>query len=426
MTKQLRTRNLKLLILTQYFPPEVGAPQNRLFELAVRLKRIGVDVSVLTAIPNYPQMKIYDGYEGKDYLYEEIEGIPVHRASIYLPKSKSIIQRLLNYFSFVYSSAKVGKNKIGDVDVIMCESPPLFLGYSALYLKRKKKAKLIFNVSDLWPESAEKLGVVTNKWVLKLAYNLEAKLYRKSVLVTGQTQGICKSINERFPEVKTYWLPNGVDVSYYNPSSVTSNWRKDNGFQVNDIFFLYAGIIGLAQGLEIILSAAEKVMLRQAQHPEFKHIKFILLGSGPEKEKLQAIKQEKQLTNVYFFDAVSKAQMPQIVQASDVSVIPLRKLELFLGAIPSKIFENLAMEKAVILAVDGEARELFVNQGKCALYSEPENVEDLVKNVLLLANDASLRKQLGERGRMYVEQSFNRNTIAQNFYNELIKYAGKN
>ncbi len=407
---------MKLLILTQYFPPEVGAPQNRLFELAVRLKKIGVDVTVLTAMPNYPQMKIYNGYEDKKYLYEEIEGIPVHRSSIYLPKSKSIIQRLLNYFSFVYSSAQVGKNKIGDVDVIMCESPPLFLGYSALYLKRKKKAKLIFNVSDLWPESAEKLGVVTNKWMLKLAYNLEAKLYSKSVLVTGQTQGICKNITERFSEVKTYWLPNGVDVSYYNPLTVKGNWRIENGFTDNDILFLYAGIIGLAQGLEIILSAAEKVMLRQAQQTEFKHIKFILLGSGPEKEKLQAIQTEKQLTNVYFFDAVSKMQMPSIIQASDVSIIPLRKLELFLGAIPSKIFENLAMKKPVILAVDGEARELFVNQGKCALYSEPENVDDLVKNILLLFNNSTLRKQLGEKGRSYVEQNFNRNTIAQNFH----------
>jgi glycosyltransferase involved in cell wall biosynthesis len=268
---------------------------------------------------------------------------------------------------------------------------------------------LIFNVSDLWPESAEKLGVVTNKWMLKLAYNLEAKLYRKSVLVTGQTQGICKSINQRFQEVKTYWLPNGVDVSYYNPSTVKGNWRKENGFQENDILFLYAGIIGLAQGLEIILSAAEKLKGNSA-------IKFILVGSGPEKEKLQTIQKEKQLMNVYFFDAVSKTQMPQIVQASDVSIIPLRKLELFLGAIPSKIFENLAMEKPVILAVDGEARELFVNQGKCALYSEPENVEDLVRNVVLLANDSLLRKQLGEKGRVYVEQSFNRNTIAQNFH----------
>ncbi|MES2515818.1 MAG: glycosyltransferase family 4 protein [Bacteroidota bacterium] len=404
---------MKLLILTQYFPPEVGAPQNRLFELAVRLKKLGIEVSVLTAMPNYPQMKIYEGYEGKSYVYEEIEGIPVHRTSIYLPKSKSIVQRLLNYFSFVYSSARVGKKKVGDVDVIMCESPPLFLGYSALYLKRKKKAKLIFNVSDLWPESAEKLGVVTNTQMLKLAYRLEEKLYRKSVLVTGQTQGICKSINQRFPSVKTFWLPNGVDVSYYNPYTVTGNWRKVHGFTESDVLFLYAGIIGLAQGLEVILKAADQLKGQP-------HIKFILLGSGPEKQKLLTIKMEKQLSNVFFFDAVSKNQMPQIVQASDVSVIPLRKLELFLGAIPSKIFENLAMEKPVILAVDGEARELFVNQGQCALYSEPEDAIELSKNVLLLANDPALRKQLGERGRIYVEQSFNRDTIAEKFYKTLM------
>ncbi len=403
---------MNLLILTQYFPPEVGAPQNRLFELAVRLKKLGVNVIVLTAMPNYPQMKIYKGYENKNYCFEEIEGIPVHRSSIYLPKSKSIVQRLLNYFSFVYSSAKIGNSKIGAVDVIMCESPPLFLGYSALYLKRKKRAKLIFNVSDLWPESAEKLGVVTNQWMLKLAYSLEEKLYQKSILVTGQTQGICKSINQRFPSVKTYWLPNGVDVYYYNPLTVSGNWRADNGFSDKDVLFLYAGIIGLAQGLEIILSAAEALK-------EQTSIKFILLGSGPEKEKLQLIKQTKQLNNVYFFDAVSKVKMPEIVKASDVSIIPLRKLELFLGAIPSKIFENLAMEKPIILAVDGEARELFVNQGQCALFSEPENVEDLVKNIQLLASDPLLRKQLGEKGRVYVEHSFNRNVIAQSFNNIL-------
>lgn len=407
--------NLKLLILTQYFPPEVGAPQNRLFELAVRLKSLGVDVSVLTAMPNYPQMKIHEGYENKKYVYEEIEGIPVHRASIYLPKNKSIIQRLLNYFSFVYSSAKIGIHKIGEVDVIMCESPPLFLGYSALYLKRKKNAKLIFNVSDLWPESAEKLGVVTNKWMLKLAYRLEKKLYHKSILVTGQTQGICKNINERFPSVKTFWLPNGVDVSYYNPETVNGNWRKENGFLDSDILFLYAGIIGLAQGLEIILNVANRVKMNPS-------IKFIFVGSGPEKDKLRSMAKEMQLSHVYFFDAVSKSQMPQIVQASDVSIIPLRKLDLFLGAIPSKIFENLAMEKPVILAVDGEARELFVNQGQCALYSEPENADELASNVLLLANNMDLRLQLGKRGRIYVEEYFNRNTIAENFHNTLLKY----
>lgn len=404
---------MKLLILTQYFPPEVGAPQNRLYELAVRLSHLGIDVTILTAMPNYPQMKIYKGYEGKKYHFEEKDGLKIHRSSISLPKNKGIIQRLLNYFSFVYSSAIVGKNKIESIDVIMCESPPLFLGYSAMYLARKKKAKLIFNVSDLWPESAEKLGVVTNKWMLKLAYNLEEKIYRKSIIVTGQTQGICKNIQHRFNDVKTYWLPNGVDVSFYNPHEVQSQWRENNGFAQSDILFLYAGIIGLAQGLEIILQAAEKLISQP-------HLKFILLGSGPEKEKLQRIQKEKRLSNVYFYDAVSKAQMPQIVKAADVSLIPLKKLELFLGAIPSKIFENLAMEKAVILSVDGEARELFVNQGQCALFSEPENVNDLIKNIELLVSNPELRYQLGKKGRAYVNEHFNRDTIAKKFYQCLV------
>jgi len=404
---------LKLLILTQYFPPEVGAPQNRLFELAVRLKKAGVDVSVLTAMPNYPQMKIHEAYVGKKYVFETLEGIPVHRSSIYIPKSKSIIQRLMNYFSFVYSSGRTGVNKVGDVDIIMCESPPLFLGWAALYLKRKKKAKLIFNVSDLWPESAEKLGVVTNKWMLKLAYNLEEKLYKRSALVSGQTQGICKNINQRFPQVPTYWLPNGVDVSYYDPTAVSGNtWREKNKFNSNDVLFLYAGIIGLAQGLEVILHAAQLVK----DKPE---LKFILLGSGPEKEKLLKLKADLQLENVIFVDGVSKKEMPEIVAASDVSVIPLKKMDLFLGAIPSKIFENLAMQKPILLGVDGEARELFIEQGKCGLYFEPENHNALAEAAIKISTDTQLRKQLGENGRKYVSEKFNRDTIATAFYERI-------
>ena len=180
------------------------------------------------------------------------------------------------------------------------------------------------------------------------------------------------------------------------------------------MLFLYAGIIGLAQGLEIILKTADQLKVQP-------HLKFILLGSGPVKEELLNYKNEKKLGNVYFFDAVQKTQMPAIIKAIDVSIIPLRKLDLFLGAIPSKIFESLAMEKPIILGVDGEARELFVNQGKCALYSEPESVESLTGNVLKLANDANLRKQLGEQGRKYAEQNFNRNTIAEKFYTNLLR-----
>ncbi len=404
---------MKLLILTQYFPPEVGAPQNRLFELAVRLQKLGIDISILTAMPNYPQMKIYEGYKNKNYVYEEIEGLKVHRSKIFVSKSKSIINRLRNYFSFVLSSAKVGKRIKGDFDFLMCESPPLFLGYSAMHLARKKNARLIFNVSDLWPESAEKLGVVTNKLLLKLAYNLEKKLYKKSVLVTGQTQGICANINQRFPTIKTYWLPNGVDLSYYNPEKIQeTNWRQKNNFSSDDFIFLYAGIIGIAQGLEIILHAAKN----------FKNIsslKFVLMGSGPEKEKLMQLKTEFKLENVFFLEPVSKKEMPFVLKSINAAIIPLKKLDLFLGAIPSKIFENLAMEVPILLGVDGEARELFITKGNCGLFFEPESETDLIQKILELTTHKNLALQYGKDGRLFVNAFFNRENIALQFYKQL-------
>lgn len=404
---------MKLLILTQYFPPEVGAPQNRLFELAVRLQKAGVDITVLTAMPNYPQMQIHAAYAGKNYVYEELQGLKIHRSSIYVSKSKSILARLWNYFSFVISSARTGGKLPERFDFLMCESPPLFLGYSAMYLSRRKKAKLIFNVSDLWPESAEKLGVVTNRQLLSLAYSLEAKLYKRSALVTGQTQGICTSIQQRFPAVHTYWLPNGVDLSYYNPSVIKkTDWREKNNFSDSDFLLLYAGIIGIAQGLEVILHAAEKLRSKPA-------VKFILMGSGPEKQKLTELKERLGLANVFFLDAVTKKEMPGILKSVNAAVVPLKKLDIFLGAIPSKIFESLAMELPVLLGVDGEARELFIKQGNCGIYVEPENARALADAALTLTEDRVMTARLGANGRQFVNSHFNRENIAEAFHQRL-------
>ena len=406
--------------MTQYFPPEVGAPQNRLFELAIRLHKLGVDITVLTAMPNYPQMEIYPDYKGKKYHYEEMEGLKIHRASIYVSKSKSIVNRLRNYFSFVRSSASVGNKKLGNFDFLLCESPPLFLGYSAMRLARKKKAKLIFNVSDLWPESAEKLGVVNNKTLLKMAYNLEKKLYKRASLVTGQTQGICANINQRFPDVKTYWLPNGVDLSYYNPATIPpSNWREVNGFASSDFIFLYAGILGIAQGLETILHAAKNL-------EKSPHVKFVFIGSGPEKDQLISLKNKETLTNVYFLDAISKKEMPGVLKSVDATIIPLRKLDLFLGAIPSKIFENLSMEIPVLLGVDGEARQLFIEQAKAGYYFEPENVTELTAAIHQLIQDKDQARQLGVNGRAFVNQHFNREIIANQFFERITLLSSEN
>ena len=403
---------MKLIILTQYFPPEVGAPQNRLYEMAIRLQKKGVEIEVLTAMPNYPSMEIHEEYKGKWYVREEMNGMRIHRAWIWVGKSKSILPRLLNYFSFVFTSLWIGCFKLSKADYLLCESPPLFLGISAVLFKRTKKAKLIFNVADLWPESAEKLGLITNKTLLKITSRLEEYLYKSSALITGQAQGIVKNIQQRFPSKTVYWLPNGVDLSFYNPDKTSTRWREENGFAPNDFIILYAGIIGHAQALEIVLKSAALTKKQPA-------IKWILLGSGPEKEKLLAMQKEMNLTNVYFYPPVPKSTMPEILKAVDASLVPLRKIDLFLGIIPSKVFEAMAMKIPLLLGVDGESKELFIEQGKAGLAFIPEDAEDLVKNALHLYNNKEESLKFGENGRSYAEANFNRDTIAEKFYNFL-------
>jgi len=403
---------MRLLILTQYYPPEIGAPQNRLHELAIRLQSKGIEVEVLTALPNYPKMVLSESYKNGKNREEIIDGIVVHRSWIHVSQSKSIISRLLNYFSFVWSSYWRGR-KLNRFDFLMVESPPLFLGYSALFLSKKLDAKLIFNVSDLWPESAEKLGIVTNKFLLKLAYNLEAKCYQKSHLISGQTQGIVDDIQKRFPHKNVFWLPNGVDVDFYDPDKIESgDFRKRNGFKDSDLLFFYGGILGYAQGLEVILKAADLLIKKNK-------IQFIIQGSGPEKEKLKALKDSLKLTNVTFLEPVQKHEMPTILKAIDVALVPLKKLDLFQGAIPSKVFEALAMKKPLLLGVDGEARSYFIEKGQAGKYFEPENEQELAACAVFFAENPEELKRLSENARDYVSKYFDRNQIANSFHSKL-------
>ena len=399
---------MKILILTQYYPPEIGAPQNRLHEIAVRLKANNMEVDVLTAMPNYPKMEIFKDYQKGKIKNEIIDGVNVIRAKIYVSKSKSIVSRLLNYFSFVWSSYWRGKS-LGNYDYLMVESPPLFLGYGAMRLSKKLKAKMIFNVSDLWPESAEKLNIVSNKLLLKLAYKLEAKCYQKAHLITGQTMGIVQNIQSRFPKKNVHWLPNGVDVDFYNPTLIEkSGFRKKNGFSEDDIIFFYGGILGHAQGLSTLVNAAALCNTNQ-------NIKIIIQGSGPQQMELIELNKKLKNQNVFFREPVSKSEMPGILKEIDVAIIPLKKLEIFLGAIPSKIFESLSMCIPLILGVDGEAKHHFINSANAGLFYEPEDEKDMAIKILQLAENETQRKEMGLNGRKYILDNFNRNDIAKNF-----------
>jgi glycosyltransferase involved in cell wall biosynthesis len=409
---KIESLTLKLLILSQYYPPETGAPQNRLHALAQRLQSNGVEVEVLTAMPNYPKMEIFEAYAGKKYVREVIDGITVHRSRIFVRKSGGIPVRLLNYYSFAWTSFWTGWRRLGKYDFIMVESPPLFLGKSAWLLSVLKGAGLIFNVSDLWPESAEKLGLVTNRVFLKLATWLEEFLYRKSVLITGQTQGIVANIEGRFPKKRVHWLPNGVDASYFDTSGVDQTWRARMGYQEDQLLLLYAGIVGHAQGLEIILKAAHRL-----QH--HKLVRFIILGDGPVKADLIKLKEELKVENVDFLDPVGKAEIPAIIKSIDMALVPLKKLPLFEGAIPSKIFENLAMEKPLLLGVNGEAKTLFIDAAKAGLHFEPEDDAELAAQIERVLDGTVSLSELGSNGRAYVMKYFNRNAIADEFLNVL-------
>lgn len=402
---------MKIVILTQYFPPEVGAPQNRLFELAVKFKEFGSQVTVLTAMPNYPNMIIKEEYKKKLWCFENIHGLEILRSWIYVKKSNSIFFRMLNYFSFVLSSFLLGLLKLKKNDYLICESPPLFLGISAFLLAKIKGSKFVLNVADLWPESAEKLNIISNKYLLSLAEKLELFLYKHSFLITGQSQGIVKNISGRTRK-KVYWLKNGADLNIFSKELLRENTAFDFPFEMDDFVLFYGGLLGYAQAMETVLFAAEKLKV-------YPKIKFLLLGNGPKKEKLVDLANKLNLQNVLFMETKPRIELVFILSKINAAIIHLRKIELFTGIIPSKIFEALAMEKPILLGVAGEAKELFIDEGKSGFFFEPENTDDLTDKILKLYRDRELCKNLGVNGRKYVFEHFNRTIIAKDFYNFL-------
>ena len=406
---------MKFLILSQYYPPETGAPQNRLHSLALNLVKNGCNVEVLTAMPNYPKMEIFEKYKGLSYFKEYLDGIKIHRSKIYVSKNKGVFKRLLNYFSFVLSSVRA-LNKLPKTDYVICESPPLFLGISALYLSKKLKAKLIFNVSDLWPESAEKLDIVSNKFFINLAYKLEKILYKKSFLVTGQTQGIIANINKRFPLTPTLWLPNGIDKEVYDVPE-NKDWIRKYTLEGKRIY-IYAGIIGHAQGLDVIIKT--KNWLVNNKFDLSKKIAFVIIGDGPDKQRLEALNEELK-TDVIFIPNTPKTEVLKMVKACHGYIVPLKKIDLFLGAIPSKIFDALALSKPILLGVDGEAKSLFIDQGQAGIYFEPENEISLAKALVELENNPLNALAYGKSGNIFANKNFDRKNIAKQLLDRIQK-----
>ena len=407
---------MHIRILTQYFPPETGAPQNRLSNLATHLQALGHQVDILTSIPSYPKGRAYPGYDKRLSYRESILSLRILRCPLYISPSKSLFSRLLTYVSFSISSFFFGLS-LPRCDYLIVESPPLFLGLTGLLLSRIQGSRLIFNVSDLWPDSAIQLDLVRNHLILSLAYSLEAYIYKCSYLVTCQTKSISESISSRFPKVRTYWLPNGVDfdVNPVQPSSIPNDLLRDL-LSGNTKVFIYAGILGYAQGLEVLVKARSLIL---SDYPDIaSSSRFIVIGDGPCLYDLMHL-QASLNTDLIFLPQMPRSHVLWFIQQSFASIVPLRRCPLFLGAIPSKIFDALSLAKPILLGVDGEAHNTFITKGRCGLHFEPEDHISLVNSITDLLSNPLEASHMGQVGLEYAQKYFDRSSISRSFANTL-------
>ena len=392
-------------MLTHYFPPEVGAPQARLYELAHRAGAAGHTVTVVTGVPNYPTGVIPAGYRGRFRMEEEMDGIRVIRTWVYATPNRGFVRRILNHLSFAFSSL-TAMRMLGSADVFFVESPPLFTGLAALPYRRLKRAPYIFNVSDIWPQSAVELGAVRNRFAIRLAEMLEMHLYRKAARVSVVTPGMVERLaNRGVPREKLFLLTNGVDTSVFKPATPNMELARSLGLDRRKVF-LYAGTHGMAQGLGTVLDAA-----KQTKNLD---VLYVLAGEGAEKDALIRRAQSEGIANIKFLPNQPKQTMPDLLNLAYATIIPLRRLDLFKSALPSKMFESMATAKPIVASLWGEAADLIESAG-CGIVAAPEDAAGMRDAVERLAADPALARRLGEKGRHYVQAHFDRERIAGRF-----------
>ncbi|WP_456440002.1 glycosyltransferase family 4 protein [Caldithrix abyssi] len=412
---------MRILYLSQYFPPEMGAPSARVYELSRHWVKHGDKVTVLTSFPNHPTGVIPPEYRGYRFMEEEKDGIRIVRTYIFAAPNRGFFKRVLSYISFMFSSVIQGTRKVGKQDVLIATSPQFFVGIAGYFISRLKGIPFIFEVRDLWPESIVQLGQLKNRWLIRFLEWIEMTLYRKAIHIVGVADSTVDILTARgVPAEKITIIKNGVDLELFHGNGDSGALKEKYGFGGRFIVS-YIGTHGLSHALDRVLDTANLLK-------DERDILFLLVGEGAEKENLIKKARELNLHNVKFLDQIDKKQLPDFYGLSDIILVTLRDLPLFRSVIPSKIFEIMAMARPIIISVDGESRRL-VEEAGAGVFSQPEDASMLKEKILDLKNNAQWRKQLGANGRKFVEEHFDRNKLAaqyQRLLHRLIKHGTNN
>ncbi len=383
-----KNSRLKLIILTQYFYPEMGAPQNRLYELAMELRLLGWEVDIVTAMPNYPTGKIFQSHRGKLYLKENISGMTIHRYCMYPSNSSRVLPRILSMLSFsitsFFSWYTVRKAK---PDYLLVESPPLTLAFTGWVISKLAHTSLIMNVSDLWPLSAKELGAISDGFIYKRLIALESFLYRKATICTGQSQEIVDYIEDATPN-KPYLFRNGVDTARFMNTNFDSTRRNH---------IVYAGLLGVAQG---ILSICQNIDFKEL------NTEFHIYGTGTELNKILDFLKKNPLRGITYHGILNRDKIPEVLGLYGCTMIPL--IKNIYGAVPSKIYEAMAAGLPIIFSGAGEGAVIIKNT-KAGWVSSPMNWNALKLSIMEFLNLTDAEYLIiRERNRQTASQNFDR------------------
>ena len=391
---------LRILFITDNYPPEVNAPATRTHEHAKRWVEKGCNVTIVTCAPNFPQGKVYPGYRNKFYQTEYIDEIEVIRVWSYMTSNKGFFLRIFDYLSFAFTAFWAGLFR--PCDVIVATSPQFFTTFTAYFLSIFKQKPWFFEVRDLWPESIRSVGAMDkNSKILDIFETLELFLYKKAKRVIVVTEAFKKNLIQRkIPCEKIDVIPNGCNTELFYPCEANQKLKRDLGLR-GKIVLGYIGTLGMAHGLDFIIYSFKKL--------NFKKYALLLVGDGAEKKSLKNLVAKEKIDGVHFLPSISKSEVPSYISICDICLVPLINSPTFRTVIPSKIFETAAMEKPFLLGVDGQARQI-VEQYGCGIFFEPENEESFLMGIDRIQEPHT--KSLLKSGCKKLVTDYDRNVLA--------------
>ncbi|MCK5146221.1 glycosyltransferase family 4 protein [bacterium] len=401
---------MKILYYSQYFPPEMGAPAARIYEMSKRWVVAGHDVAVMTAFPHHPIGRLYDGYKVKSFDSEIEEGIRVYRNWIYIAANKGKLKRIISYFSYAVSSV-FNVFRVSKPDVIIATSPQFLCAISGYCASKIKRVPFILEIRDVWPDSIVAVGAMEEGFIVGILRKIELFLYRKSSHIVVVTHAFKRyMVDHGIPEGKITVITNGVNPNLFFPmenAPLPEALKNKNG----EFVVTYVGTHGMAHALTTVLNVAKEFEGR---------ICFVFIGEGAEKSQLLQKKEQENISNVLFIDRIDRAEVPQWIAASDLCLVHLKKTPLFETVIPSKIFEVMGCGKPLLLGTAGESRAI-VADAKAGLFFTPEDEAELKVALQHALDNPEEVKKLGKNALEYVKKHYDLSMLARRYENVLTR-----